>query len=118
MNKANMKTIGCALTLALLPLSANAVSESKALEACASALASEISGDTGVETSYRLDEGMPVNTRRLRDVGLFHLDAHDPESREVVARADCWVTRRARVTRLVPVPIDAGDATQRATALY
>lgn len=118
MNKPNMKTMGFALALSLVPFSANAVTETKALEACADALAGEISGDTGVETAYRLDQDLPESSRRLGQVEVFHLDAHDPESQEVVARADCWVSRSAKVKRLVPVSLDAEDAKTRAASLY
>ena len=118
MNKPNMKTIGCALALSLVPFSANAVTESDALKACAHALAGEISGSTGIDTAYRLDQEAEVNKRRLGGAKLFHLDAHDPESKEIVARADCWVSRSAKVTRLVPVSIDAEDAAQRAVSIY
>ena len=118
MNKPNMKTIGCALALSLAPFSANAVTESQALEACADALAGQISGTTGIETAYRLDQDLPASSRRMDEVEMFHLDARDPESQEVVARADCWVNKRAKVKRLVPVPIDAEDAEKRAASLY
>ena len=118
MNKLNMKTIGSALALSLAPLSANATTHNEALEACASALAVEISGKTGIETAYRIDEDLPASGRRLGSVEMFHLDARDPESQEVVARADCWVNRSAMVKRLVPVPLDAKDAEKRAVSLY
>ena len=118
MNKPNMKTIGCTLALSLVPISANAVTESAALEACAKALAGEISGDTGVETTYRLDQELPTSSRRVGDVEMFHLDARDPDSQEVVARADCWVGRGAKVKRLIPLSLDAEDAKTRAASLY
>lgn len=118
MNKSNMKTFGYALALSLVPFSANAVTESAALEACAKALAGEISGDTGIETAYRVDQELPVSSRRMGGIELFHLDARDPESQEVVARADCYVGRSAKVKRLVPVPLDAEDAKTRAASLY
>jgi hypothetical protein len=118
MNTLNMKTIGSALVLSLAPLSANAVTHNEALEACASALAGEISGKTGIETAYRIDEELPASGRRLGRMEMFHLDARDPESQEVVARADCWVNRSAEVQRLLPVPIEAEDAEKRAASLY
>ena len=65
MNKPNMKTIGCALALSLAPFSANAVTESQALEACADALAGQISGTTGIETAYRLDQDLPGGDKLL-----------------------------------------------------
>ena len=70
------------------------------------------------ETAYRLDQDLPASSRRVGEVEMFHLDARDPVSEEVVARADCWVNRRAKVKRLVPVPIDAEDAEKRAASLY
>lgn len=118
MNKPNMRTIGCVMALSLVPFSANAVTESQALEACADALAGEISGTKGIETAYRMDESLPESSRRVGVATLFHLDARDPESQEVVARADCWVSRGAKVKRLVPVPIEAEDAEKRAASLY
>jgi hypothetical protein len=65
-----------------------------------------------------MDEDLPARSRRMGRVELFHLDARDPESQEVVARADCWVNRSAEVQRLLPVPIEAEDAEKRAASLY
>ena len=118
MNKPNMKTFGTAVALSLAPFPAHAVTHNEALEACASALAGEISGKTGIETAYRIDEELPASGRRLGRMEMFHLDARDPESQEVVARADCWVNRSAKVQRLLPVPIEAEDAEKRAASLY
>jgi len=48
---------------------------------------------------------------------VIHLDARDPSSEEVVARADCTVDHRANVRELVNVSLDAADAAERATGL-
>lgn len=118
MNKRNIKTIGCAVALSLASFSTYANTAEEALNACADALAGEISGDNGIPTSYRLDESMRPSKRRLQDSAIYHLDARDPDTNEVVARADCHIDARAKVRKLVPVPIDSGDATERSVTAY
>ena len=114
MNKKSIAVLGSALALSLLPFSASAYTAETALNACAAALTTEMSGG---ELAYKIDERSDGG-KRLRGVETFHLDARDPASDEVVARADCVVDGRARVKWLKTLPLDAADASERALTAY
>ena len=106
--------IGCALALSAAPFTAMAMTAENALEACAAAVTDKL-GDGGV--TWRLDEYKGFDGR-LRGTEIFHLDVRDASTDELVARADCVVDERARVKRLKPLPLDAGDATERALTVF
>jgi len=114
MNKKSIAVLGSALALSVLPFSASAYTTENALNACAAAMTEEMSGG---ELGYNIDQSSS-SARRLRGVETFHLDARDPASDEVIARADCVVDGRARVKRLKTLPLDAGDASERALTAY
>ena len=114
MNKKSIAVLGSALALSVFPFSASAYTAETALNACAAALTTEMSGG---ELTYRIDESSG-GAKRLRGVETFHLDARDPASDEVVARADCVVDGRARVKWLKTLPLDAADASERALTAY
>lgn len=114
MNKKSIVVLGSALALSVSPFSASAYTAEKALNACAAALTAEMSG---AELAYSIDENSYSNTR-LKGIETFHLDARDPDSDEVVARADCVVDRRANVKQLKTLPLDAEDAKERALTAY
>jgi len=114
MNKKSIVLLGSALALSVSPFTASAYTSEHALNACAAALTAEMSGG---ELAYKLDES-GQSTARLNGVEMYHLDARDPKSDEVVARADCVVDARARVKRLKTLPLDAKDASERALTAY
>lgn len=114
MNKKSIAVLGSALALSVMPFSASAYTAEAALNACAAALTAEMSAG---ELAYSIDQSSG-GAKRLRAVEMFHLDARDPASDEVVARADCVVDGRARVKRLKTLPLDAADASERALTVY
>lgn len=114
MNTKAMITLGSALALSLAPFTASAYSTEKALNACAAALTAKISDG---EMAWRIDEDS-FGSGNLTELSMFHLDARNPETDEVVARADCVVDNRARVKRLKTLPLDAEDAQERALSAY
>jgi hypothetical protein len=92
---------------------AEAASGMDGLEACASALARELSTNQGAGIQVRISEDSLVPDRRLSTRTTYHLDARDPRNNAVVARADCAVDARAKVKSLVRLPDDAPDAAER-----
>ena len=106
--KRTMGTI-CAVAASFMHLSADAASGQKGLEACASALALELSEGRGGAVQVRLSDDSDVSNRRLANRTMYHLDARDAENREIVAKVDCTVDARARVKSLVRLPEDAPD---------
>lgn len=109
--------LGCALALAATPFSVSAFTADTAMNACAAALTAEMSEANGKTPAYSLDESS-LDLGRLHTTSVFYLDARDPETREVVARADCVVDSRARVKRFELLPLDAADAAERSFSSY
>lgn len=114
MNKLKSMASGCVLAMTLTPLNAAAATSQTALDACASALVADLSSARGVAMEYSLGDSLKAPRYRLDNSERFHLDVLDPRTSEVVARADCWVDSRARVRKITEVPLDAGDAEERA----
>lgn len=108
------RTLGmvCAVAGSFMNLNADAASGMEGLEACASALARELANDQGSAVEVRISDES-VAGRRLHDRTTYFLDARDPRSQEIVAKADCSVDKRARVQSLVRLPNDAPEASVR-----
>jgi hypothetical protein len=117
MNKHEILKYGCAAAVSLAPVPALAATGQDGLEACVDALVVELADAHVASLVARLDPESPETNRRLGRREIFHLDARDPGSREIVARADCIVNARAEVRSLTQVPLDAGDAWERASEL-
>jgi hypothetical protein len=103
--------------MAAAPFHAHALSAKAGLDACADAMVSELADKQGAPMVYNLD---PSSTKSPRPIGrseLYHLDARDPKSEEVIARYDCFINHDAQVQKLVRVPLDAPDARFRATGV-
>jgi hypothetical protein len=103
----------CAAATSFIHLGADAASGMDALEACASALAREMSTAQGAGIQVRISDDSVAPSRRLDARAIYHLDARDPRSNEIVAKADCAVDSRARVKSLVRLPDDAPEAAER-----
>ena len=116
MNNRKLLTIGCALAISVAPFSVQAASRQAALDACADAMVSVLAVENGNPLGYRMNPESDGSTARMRKRETFHLDARDPASQEVVARADCVVDERGRVRRLVDVPLSAEDAIVRSAS--
>lgn len=105
--------MACAVAASFMHLSADAASGKDGLEACASALALELSNDQGTGVQVRISDDSIVSSRRLEHRTRYHLDARDPLSQEIVAKVDCDVDSWARVKNLVRLPEDAPEALER-----
>ena len=117
MNHSKILTVGCAMVISLAPLGAKAATMKTGLVACADALVSELADSRGTPFDYRVNPESDFSNSRLRSTEVIHLDARDPKSQEVVARADCVVSHYGKVRRLITVPLKAADAAERASAL-
>ena len=117
MNNSKILTIGCAIAISLAPHAVKAATMETGLNACADALVSELATSNGAPLGYRVSPESSTSQSRLKRREKIHLDVHNPESREVVARADCTVDNHGQVRKLVTVPLDAADAEERASAL-
>lgn len=117
MKHGKILTIGYVMAVTLAPLSVNAATMETGLDACADALVTELADDTGNPVNYRVSPESDISGSRLKQTEVIHLDVHDPESEEVVARADCVVSRQGKVRRLISVPLEAADAAERASSL-
>lgn len=100
-----------------VPFHANALSRSAGLDACADAMVSELADKRGVPMVYNMDPESTGSAKPMTRREIYHLDAKDPKSEEVVARYDCFINNNAQVQKLVPVPLEAPDAKFRATGV-
>jgi hypothetical protein len=116
--KNRMIKLGYALAISLTPAAALAATDQDALEACMDALTQELATSHGSPMAASLSATAKASGERLRRSQIFHLDARSTESQEVVARIDCIVDPRARVRSLNRLPLDAGDADERATTKF
>lgn len=98
--------VKCALATAMVPLQAQATTAQTALEACADALADELSISSGAAVSYQLDPANEGFDRKLRSPERISLYARDPISSELVSQMDCFISSRGRVIRLTDIPLD------------
>ena len=103
----------CAVATSFVHAGADAASGMDGLEACASALAREMSTAQGAGIQVRLSDDSRATSRRLVARTMYHLDARDPRNNEIVAKADCAVDAQARVKSLVRLPDDAPEAAER-----
>jgi hypothetical protein len=117
MKNSTVLKAGFLAALAAAPFHAHALSGKAGLDACANAMVSELAEKQGAPMVYNLDPGSTKSPRPISRSELYHLDARDPRSDEVVARFDCVIDQNAQVQKLVRVPLDAPDARFRATGL-
>jgi len=113
MNHNKVFTFTCALAIAMAPLASEAATRTDGLNACADALVNKLSVDNGAPLSFQLDAGSENSNAQMSKREHYHLDVRDPNTHEVVARAQCVVDRQARVRQLVSVPLSADDAAER-----
>ena len=115
----NSKMVKTSLVLALTatPVFAHATSGSVGINACAAAMVSELAENQGSPMVYNLDPEIRTTNSRLKRREVIHLDARDPDSHEIVARVDCIIDAKAKVRKLIQLPVDGPDARFRATSL-
>ena len=117
MNFEKVTKIGLAVALATSPVVTNAgvASSKEALDACAMAIVENLAAEQGSPMAYNLDPASMGNKADLKRREVIHLDVRNPDSDEIVARADCVIDNRANVKKLINVPLDAPDARMRAS---
>lgn len=115
----HVKVIKVGLALALITTAgqASALSSKAGLDACAKAMVKDLAANQGAPIDYSMAPESKGGMGRLNGNAIFHLDAHNADGSKIVARMDCEVNKKAEVTRLIMVPLDAGDAQTRATTL-
>ena len=118
MEKNRFLTMGFTLALSALPVAAQAATFQDGLEACVDALATELATSNGESLEARIGSDSSRSDHRLGNREMIYLDARNPASQEVVARADCLVDRKGEVLRLNSVPLNGADAEQRSLAYY
>ncbi|MGI9203819.1 MAG: hypothetical protein ACR2Q3_07395 [Woeseiaceae bacterium] len=94
-----------AMAVLLQPFASQAATDKDAVQACAKALADTIELSQGAPLSVRIDEESSDSTQKLKHRNVYHLNAVAPGSTDIVARADCFVNRKAQVTSLVTLPL-------------
>ncbi len=118
MNHLKMLTAGCAIALSVTSLDSLAsATRTEGLNACAEAVVTELGNSKGSPIDFRLSSDSDTSGKKLNRRETFHLDIRNPEDDAIVARIDCVVDRRARVQKVIDVPLDGPDAEQRATMI-
>lgn len=80
--------------------SANAATDMDAVQACSDAIATFVEEKQGAPLKVSVDLSTSGLGRRLSEPTVFHLDATDPTTGDVVGRYDCHVNRRGIVRSL------------------
>jgi len=113
MNIRNSLLIASVIPMLSLPIASQAATAKEAMEACSQAFADNIEESRGTTVKMKIENLDDVARMRLRGYSIYHLDAREADSNEVVARADCVVNRYARVTDFRTLPLSAKDADER-----
>ena len=91
----------------------SAVSGQEGFNACVDALVSSLATAQGHPLQATISEDTAVSNRPLDRRTRIYLDARDPVSREIVAKADCIVGKNGDVLDLEHLPDDAPEAELR-----
>lgn len=118
MNNRKVISLGFALAVSALPLQAHAIPSKYGLDACVKAMVEDLSETNGVPIEFQTDPDSKAGRSRLGRREVFHLDARDSKTNEVVARVDCVVNERAEVRELITMPLAAEDASVRSYMSY
>lgn len=116
MNRKKAFVVGCVLTLTAVPGIGMARTETAGMNACAEAMMTELASSKNAPRPYEVKNLKP-GSRRLSGQGTYHLDARGAESNELLARYDCVVNSRAEVIELTELPLESGDARERALGM-
>lgn len=109
MNSKKKLLAKCTIAMAVIPFHTHATTGQVGLEACADALASELSSSNGTAVSYQLDSASEGFDTKMRSVEQISLYARDIHSNELVSKMDCVVNRKGRVIRLTSIPLEASE---------
>ena len=110
--RTHLISIVSALSLTV-PLSSQAATEQQALDACAAALAASVGAAQGSEVGVSIDPGSSYSPIALHRSTTIYMDAIDPKTQQVVARADCRVSARGKVLELKMLHVNALSASHR-----
>ena len=113
MNVKNTLALALAAAASMPHPAAEAAPARIGLESCVSAMTREISEVQGKGVEARISEDSRYGRSRLADRSVFHLDARDPRTEEIVMKAECVVNSRGEVRSLITLPKDAPDAEER-----
>lgn len=113
MNSRKTVLLGIAAVAAMAPFYTHASTGHIGLQACAEALATELSISSGSSVDFQLDISQDNFDRKLKKRELISLYARDPQSNELVSRMDCMVDSRGRVIRLNSLPLEDQDEGNR-----
>ena len=108
MNSKKRILVSCTVAISMVPFHTNAATGKIGLEACADALANELSTSSKTVT-YQLDSANEGLKRRLDKHEIISLYARNPQSSELVSRMDCIVNSKGRVVRLITLPLDVEE---------
>ena len=81
--------------------------------ACVDALVTSLATAQGHPLQATISENTAISDSRLNHRTRIYLDARDPVSREIVAKADCLLSKNAEVLRLEHLPEHAPEAAIR-----
>jgi len=109
MNSKKKLLAKCTLAMAMVPFYTHATTGQVGLEACADALASELSSSNGTAVSYQFDPANEGFDKKMQSVERISLYARDPQSSELVSKMDCVVNRKGRVIRLTSIPLETSE---------
>lgn len=98
----------------MAPGAAFAASEQSGLDACATAMTELLGNAQGSPVGYQVGRGSNYSSAPLRRTSTFYMDAVNPDTREVVARADCVISSNGQVIELKMLESDALSASHRA----
>ena len=114
--RTHLISIVSALSLTV-PLSSQAATEQQALDACAAALAANLGEAQGSEVGVSIGPGSSYAPISLTRTTTIYMDAVDPKTEQVVARADCRVSARGEVLELKMLHLNALSASHRSKGL-
>lgn len=117
MNSSKVLVMGCAIAMTSAAFNAQALTAKAGLDACTRAMVDTLSMSVGSQVGYHMDTRNKA-TGRLNARDIFHLDARNPKTDDVIGRFDCIVSRRAEVLELITLPLSADDARIRAGITY
>jgi hypothetical protein len=113
----NIKPLNTALLMGLATLSfqAHARSAAAGLDACAQAMVNDMAVRQGAPMAYQLNTESFYGGGRLGRREVFHLEARDKNTGDVVALTECQVNNKAEVKQLIRHPLKNTNAGTRVT---
>lgn len=111
--KKKLTYVSLALAGCVASTSTQAATSRDGFNACVDALVSSMATAQSAPLRATISEDSIISDDRLRYRDRIYLDARDPVTREVVAKANCIVNRNAEVVEFKHLPDDAPEAEVR-----